>query len=341
MRRFLFALAGLTAILGLASAQTSGPAIPREYFITPPVGPWAICTASFTGDVSAKMAENLVTELRGQYRLRAYLYNRSAEQRHEQEEEIRQKRQLQEQYLRNAGLNPTDVHLTVRKSRIEDQYVVLIGGYADMEAARRDLNKIKKLQAPRSVPKDVIVQGPLDGPPKAGQKPEQKEFVNPFASSFVVRNPTVPAAKETANRADPALKEWNADESFSLLKCPKPWTMVVKEFHGGTVLQSQSAPTGLMDKLFGSKSGERLNACKINAHNLAEAIHKKGFETYVLHTRTGSIVTVGGFDSATDPRMAQLHRDLTSKFEVKSSDPRFSAAVGLFPQPRPREVPRP
>ncbi len=58
MRRFLYALAGLAAAAIAAPAQEG--AVPREYLITPAVGPWTICAASFTGELAAKMARDLV-----------------------------------------------------------------------------------------------------------------------------------------------------------------------------------------------------------------------------------------------------------------------------------------
>jgi hypothetical protein len=337
MRRFLYALAGLAAAVLWAPAQEG--AVPREYLITPEIGPWTICAASFTGEMAGKMARDLVGELRTQYRLNAYLYDRGDEQRRQQEQEIEQKRKLQELYLRNAGLDPTQIHLPVRRHRIEDQYVVLIGGYPDMSSARRELDRIKKLPPPRSVPRDTIIRSSLD--PASKEKREQ-EAVNPFHTSFVARNPTVPVSHEQANKPDPFLKELNAYESFSLLKCPKPWTLLVKEYRGATMIQSQSAPSGFLDRLFGHKAGEQLNACGMNAHNMADALRKEGFKAYVLHTRTSSMVTVGEFDSDKDPQIQQVQQALRHNVVIKPrDDPRFDSEVGFFSHPVPIQVPRP
>jgi hypothetical protein len=338
MRRFLFALAGLAAAVATVPAQEG--TIPRDYFITPEVGAWTICAASFSGETSIKMACDLVTELRNQYRLKAYLFNRGDQERRQQAQEIEQKRKLQALYLRNAGLDPTDIHLPVRRHRIIDQYVVLIGGYSDMRSARHELDRIKKLQPPRSVPHDTIVRATLD-PAAAPDKKEQQEAVNPFANSFVSPNPTVPVNHEQANKPDPFLKELNAYESYSLLNCPKPWTLLVKEFRGATMLQSQNAPTGFLEKLFGQKTGEQLNACGVNAHNMAGVLRKMGFKAYVLHTRTSSMVTVGEFDSDTDPHIKDVHQALTHNLVIKASDSRFESAVDLFSHPVPIQVPRP
>jgi hypothetical protein len=102
------------------------------------------------------------------------------------------------------------------------------------------------------------------------------------------------------------LKEYNAHESYSLLKCPKPYTLVVKAYKGEAMLQSQSGSNSLMETM-GMKFGSVLNANGNEAHKMAEFLRNKqlGFEAYVLHTEYNSYVTIGGFDSPEDPRLLQ------------------------------------
>jgi len=281
----------------------------------------------------------LVLELRNQYHLHAYVYNRGEQLRREQQEELDLKRRQQEQTLIENGVDPSKIHLPVKRVRIEDEFAVFVGGFADMAGAAKELAKIKKLPPPRSVPQDKIVQATFD-PSGTGQKPkEEMKTVNTFSKSMVLPNPTVPISRAD-DKPDPFWKELNADESYSLLKCRKPWTLAVKEFQGDVVLQAQNAPTGFMEKLFGGKKpGESLNASAATAHNLAKALHEQGFEAYVLHTRTSSIVTVGGFDLADDPKMQIMHEKVTKSYRFESKDPRFKG-LELFAQPRPMPVPR-
>src|SRR6516164_11351396 len=111
MKRFLFVLAGLTAFGAAGLGQVPGQVDPNQaYAITPEVGAWTICAASFTGEPAARLAGALVVELRTQYRLPAYLYNRGAEERREQMQEIQEKRRRQEDYLRQNGVDPANVH---------------------------------------------------------------------------------------------------------------------------------------------------------------------------------------------------------------------------------------
>jgi hypothetical protein len=226
------------------------------------------------------------------------------------------------------GLKP-DLPLRLPTVRIEDQFAVLVGGYADIDAARRGLERVKKMQPPRTVPKDVLTYDLV--PPPGSNKPGmgQKAFVNPFLNSFVVPNPTVQVAREDPHKPDPFWKELNAGESLSLLKCRKPWTLAIKEYQQPTVYQPQSAPSNFLDKLLGN-AGEQLNAQAMTAHNFAEALRKLGFEAYVLHTRGCSIVTLGGYDGPDDPRLKQMQRAVPNI--------RINPPVELFAMPM--EVPR-
>jgi hypothetical protein len=341
MRRFLFALAGLVILTAESSAQAPvAPERGQPYAITPDVGAWTICAASFTGEHAAKRAGDLVTELRTQYRVSAYLFNRGDELRRQEDREVAERRRQKEEYLRKQGIDPTAIPIRIPRARIEDQYAVLVGGYRDMEAARKELERIKKLPPPKSVPADTVVQ---TGAAEATGKPtkEQKTTVNPFGSSFVARNPSVPVTREDRTKVDAFLKQLNSDESYSLLKCKQPVTLMVKEFHGAMVFQPQDASSSFMDKLFGSKAGGQLSAAADNAHNLAQALEKAGFkEVYILHTRTSSIVSIGGFRSAEDPNLHQVRQLLISRFRVATNDSRVGPQMSLIDNPVPIPVRR-
>jgi hypothetical protein len=345
MKRFLFAVAGLALGMAAGLAQTPAAADPNQaYAITPAAGPWTICVSSFTGDAAPKLAHDLVVELRTKYRLAAYLYNRGAEQRRQQELEFQERRRQQEEALRRAGLNAADMPMRKRTVRIEEQYAVLLGGYKDMDSASNDLKRVKKLAAPQSVPGGSIFKQELADVTTGRQSQPQEVKLNPFVTSFVTPNPTVPVAAN-AHQADPFLKVLNADEPYSLLKCKHPYTLAIKEYYGATVVQaSTTPPSSFMDKIgFGGKAGAQLNAGAQNAHNMAEALRNPriGLEAYVLHTRTASIVTVGGFDSPKDKRMEEVVQTLARSFHISAENPQFNSGVDMFSQPRLMEVPRP
>jgi hypothetical protein len=103
------------------------------------------------------------------------------------------------------------------------------------------------------------------------------------------------------------LKQYNAGETYSLLKNPKPFTLVIKAYKGEAVIQSQATSKSFAE-IVGMKFGSVHNANGNEAHTDVEYLRNKqlGFEAYVLHTEYNSYVTIGGFDSADDPRLGQL-----------------------------------
>jgi hypothetical protein len=326
-------LAGLGLALTVSRGQARTEADPaKDYHITPEVGPWMICVTSYVGPEAAKMAHDLCLELRSRYHLPAWVFNRGAEERRAREEEVRRRRAQQlaaQEALKRQGLK-ADVPLRIPRVRVEEQYAVLVGGFRDMDAARKQLDHIKQLETPKSVPLDSI--GTIDRGEK-NVKPEERYqpvYVNPFKFSFVAPNPTVKVQHES-EKPDPALKSLNAHESYSLLQVKKPWTLVVKDFQGATVLQPQAAPDSLLEKLLNRKDRSMLEAGAKQAHEVAKVLRDMHMEAYVLHTRWSSIVTVGSYDAPDDPRLLQNQKMLAGQ--------RLSAGIEFFARPLPMPVP--
>src|SRR4051812_22787447 len=140
----------IAAAAGSVFAQGLGvtPALPdgvSALTITSEAGPWMILAASFVGRPARGQAEELATEIRNRYNLPAYVFNRTAEERRIEQERIERLKAEQRKKLAQDGLDPdTPVH--IKTVRIEDQYAVLVGGYKDDVAARKELEKIRKLK---------------------------------------------------------------------------------------------------------------------------------------------------------------------------------------------------
>ena len=209
-----------------------------------------ICAASFSGDHSREQAEELATEIRTHYTLPAYVFNRTAEERRIQRERVAREKAIARKKLEMDGL-PTDTPIFVKTVSIKDQYAVLIGGYKDDVIARKELEKIRKLS-----PSEKFAVFAYMPDPKTGKVREMA--VNPFQSAFVCRNPTVPVEKpQQDSDLNERLKEYNAHEPYSLLKCSKPYTLVVKAYKCAATLESQTATTLTMSKWgLGRKAGD-------------------------------------------------------------------------------------
>ncbi|HEV3256937.1 MAG TPA: hypothetical protein VG013_08675 [Gemmataceae bacterium] len=335
MNRLLVALAVLAApALGYAQV---GAEPGHEYDVTVAAGPWMIVVHSYRGDQAAQLAHEFVTELRTRYKLPAYVFNHGADERQKQELDLQRQRQQQKEFLASIGASP-DTPLHLRKVRIEEQYAVLVGGYKDIDSAHDALEDIKQLPPPPEKFMERLGVAPIQPGPNPNAK-IQANCVNPFVTSFVVHNPRLPVEDQT-HKPDPAWKKLNADESYSLLKCAKSWTLVVKVFQGATVVQSHSAPTALLEKLLGQNSADYLDASAKQAHELAKVLREHPqmhYEAYVLHTRNASIVTVGGYDSPDDPQLIQSQRALANIKLLAQTGP----GIQFFSTPMPMQVPRP
>src|SRR5438477_7302805 len=103
-----------------------------------------------------------------------------------------------------------------RTIRIEEQFAVLVGGYKDIDSARRALDDVKKMKPSDRRLMNIVMAGSASGDPN--NKVPAVGAVSPLMDSFVAPNPTVPREAKAENKSDPLLKELNADESLSLLR---------------------------------------------------------------------------------------------------------------------------
>jgi hypothetical protein len=334
--RLAWSIPSLALLAGIVLLSANNPGFGRvesdpgkDYPVTPAAGEWLIIVQSYTGDLAAEQARKLCIELRSKYDMPAYIFNRGQEERAKQQEEYRKRRQQQEDWLRERGLT-TDMPFRMPHVRIEEQFAVLIGGYKDLDSASRALEKIKKLPPPAKELMDYVPVA-LPSADKKDKGHIEGAFLNPFLRAFCVRNPTIPHEKPK-EQPDPLLKEMNADETYSVFKCSKPWTLKVKEFTGMIVTGQKAAPTRFIDSLFG-KHQDTLGASAMQAHEIARVLrdHMK-LEAYVMHTRYGSVVTVGGYDSRDDPRLIQNQKTLANL--------QLGPVIKFDPVPLPMEVPK-
>jgi hypothetical protein len=297
-----------------------------------------ICVHEFRGPDAAELARQLALQIRQRDNLPAYVFDFTEVQR----------KKLEEEWSNLGKVNPDGTPRRLRV-HIPETRVVLIGGYNDMQAASAALKTVKKLPPPEltlagKFPFDVVT---VQEPTPDGKMALKSAQVNPFPTSFVAPNPTIPHEHQ-AKKADPFLKTLNEDEDYSLLKNSKPWTLAVKEYVGDTLVVSRTTDSSpsMLDKLFNpKKSADTLRATGMQAHELARVLRTPasdqnpllGFEAYVLHTRHSSIVTVGGFTGPEDPEMRKMAERIL-KLKLQSKDPK-QPTIELFASPM--EIPRP
>jgi hypothetical protein len=330
MSKMLFVLASIASLSFVSTGRAGVDADPnQEYRVTPEAGAWFICAACYSGPKCLEAAHELVLEIRNRYKMPAYVFDRSEDEKKKQQEYLDR---WHDQFPGSKG-QPRGVRVT----RVKEECVVLVGGYKDIKEAHRALEKFKKLPPPSPELQQAMYREVNPNAKQEGSNPNiEVALVNPFTSSFATRNPTVKAQPAKTSADDVAFcRKLNAHETYSVYRCKKKWTLVVAMYQGLQTIQPEADSTGMwskVEKLWKNNGGELLEASGQNAHNFADALRKLKIEAYVMHTRWGSIVTIGGYDRPDDPRMQEVQRTLASM--------QIGQGVQMVQHPMPMEVPK-
>jgi len=344
-----------------ALLPTNNNEINKQFEITSAAGPWVIFVMAYTGENAPQLAHNFVNELRTTYKVQqAYVFNYGAEEKQKELERVQALQKKQMDDLAKAGFTGAFLPMRIPITRVNEQTGVLIGGFKDRDDALKGLAIVKKWKAPdpQKVAMDITELGELETdkegkvlpgfiPKKSG--PVSRAYVNPFSKAFPARNPALKHDEENAKVSAEELKvmrKINEGEDFSLFKCKGKLTLVVKQFNTQFKIDGEArAPREWFDLSFiprmkdGKKAEWQDNAAH-NAHNLAEGFRKIGLpETYVLHTRFCSFVTVGAFDDPSDPRVATMQNHLVERFRQMAAKSDDFRKMEMLPRPVLMEVP--
>ena len=337
-------------------------AMNRDIEPTPQIGPCMICIQSYITKEAPEWARQMAGELRGTYKLQAYVFTYGVEERRKEYERVKVMFDQQRKAFKDRGLElmyatrakgaaepPTavlsnDLPLgvamrTLKVQHIPVQCAVLVGGFANEDAANRALQSIRDLRPPdpNRVKLDQKFYIDLEGKSKIDAK---DIHVNPFKRAFVCRNPSVKQDAAGAG-SDPLdmklLRKLNSDEPYSLLNCRKPITLAVKQFQTFVTVQDREKSANLLENFgFRTRAGEGIDRAAHDAHALADLMRKNKttpLEAYVLHTKFTSVVSIGTYDSLQDPNLIAMRRQLGGKL-------REWPQMAFFPEPQPMMVPR-
>ena len=161
--------------------------------------------------------------------------------------------------------------------------------------------------------------------------------INPMRSSTEVRNAKV----------DPLIKQLNSHVEYGLAKNPGKYSLRVATFKGASVTllngQSQDKVRQSFNKVF----GKNLDSAGTHAWELTQALRKakslgydQNYEAWVFHDRYESYVTIGSFESRSDPRIAVLAKMFAAKNHRMNGKEVMSAEAFSIPKrPRPGTLP--
>jgi hypothetical protein len=325
-RSILRFVGGLVLFVAVGSLRAGVEADPnKDYIITPDAGPYVICVRGYSGDQpepgkpdTARMKAHDVVLILRQNGWPAYMFDFSAE------EERKAKEILDERYRNYPPDYPR--HKTIR---VQKHWGIFIGGYKSLEDAGKAAARLKK-EPKEKWPKEIYCDAFYD--------PEMKRptlQLNPYGQAFASRNPTChEEQKQDTSEEDAIIKRINAGRPYNLLACAGHYTIIVKIFDGGRVIQAQSKTDQFLEKLGIGKEGEVIDATRKQAEEVARVLREQmKLDAYVLHTPTGSVLSIGSFDDPESPT--------TKQFIERIKNIRFSKDENTPPPPAFQFLPEP
>lgn len=166
----------------------------------------------------------------------------------------------------------------------------------------------------------------------------------PLSGAFLSVNPLLSPDELAARKTDPLLLRLNSGE-YTIAENKGKYTLVIATFTGRSktgVGESRVREIAETFKISETLFGAAEKAWKV-AKMLREG-HFKGnqegrtFEAYVFHDRYKSVVTVGAFDSETDPRIAHFANLFRAKTQVGANGRPFTIGESIL---IPGRVPEP
>jgi hypothetical protein len=347
---------GVGLVFGLSSPTSAAPwdklfttgcidADPNKtYTLTEANGPWLIMACSFNGEDARKQANNLVYELRKRYKLAAYVYAKKFDFG-------------DEDLARSNQLTPGPRRKYASGSGVEE-IAVMVGDFehVDDSAAQKTLRELKYAQPDCLKPKEGK-EPSLSLAAWRGLQNEAHRMLGikdgekgPMGHALITTNPLRPKSFYASKGIDKFIEQINADNPYSLLKCPGRYTVQVATFHGQVTIDQKKIRDLERSQNF---DGGALAQAGEKALKLAEALRDKHYEAYVLHDRYASIVTVGSFSSVGTPRAdgrieinPQIH-DVMQRFSATPAPgangamiPKTLLGISFDIQAMPVEVPR-
>ena len=323
----------------------------KAYPIDENNGPWMILATTFTGSGAEDQARRLVHELRAEFKLPAYTYQKKFEF---------------SSPVEGKGLNPYGEAPKMRYRRDNDvlEIAVVVGDYSSVDdpEAQKTLMTLKQAR-PASLSR---ADGSQTSQSLAALRELQQQFKKavtrvggdqqqrgPMSGAFIITNPLLPNEYFVPKGIDKFVEQMNAPVRHSLLKCPRKFTVKVATFTGHAVILDDKVRDAIAR---GEEPKSLLENAATKAHLLTEALRKLDYEAYEFHDRNSSIVTVGSFDSVgtqrrdgkieINPMIHKIMLNFGAETKIEPGKPpkvgqaRKLGGIPFDVQPVPVEVPR-
>ena len=330
--------------------EVKTPVIPQpaepidEYLLQKEHGPFMVSAYSFTGPEAAKYAQILAMEIRRDYNLPAYVWLAKIQP---MKSNVYGVQPTAPAHSRNNDLSPPE------RWRTQDEAAVLVGNCKTIAESKAVWKQVKHIYPKCLDTFPVIYQN------RKGKGLNRAMMTtNPFAPSQNLYpggavgptglplkqgqafDPSVAAASfEQARKVDPLVKRMNTGPNV-ITKNPSKYTLQVAEYTGRAAIEvNKYSGDAYLERNPENRTALKqspLMTAHADAERLADVLNKcksmTGMRAYVFHTRTRSIVTIGGFNSPTDPNYLRMMDTKTGQNTVgKISQELITRGFSMLP----------
>ncbi|MDR1140298.1 MAG: hypothetical protein LBL62_01305, partial [Planctomycetaceae bacterium] len=253
----------------------------KEYSLSELNGPSMILVTTFAGTNGRREANTLVYELRKNYKYKAYVYEQTFVHDLKKEE-----KQAQNPYARPSRY---------QKTGSQPAYAVLVGDFQSFD----DLDFQKTLkEIKQSYPECMKVSQPTSQSYKNWRNSAAAASgKGPLYMAFGVVNPMLPPENQRGS-VDKLVETLNSASPYSLLKCPRRYTVRIATFTGKIIIrQDEIKEIESGRKPFSVGKTSELEIAGKAAAKLCKVLREQGLEAYEFHDHFASFVTIGSFDS--------------------------------------------
>jgi hypothetical protein len=287
----------------------------KEYRLTELNGPAMVLVTTFAGPNGRREANTLVYELRKNYKYKAYVHEQTFV--HDLKKEEKQPQNLYARPLR------------YRKTGTLSAYAVLVGDFQSFD----DLDFQKTLkEIKQCVPESMRTNQSNSQDYKIWRG--NTAAINgrgPLYMAFGVMNPMLPPENQQGS-IDKLVEALNADSPYSLLRCPRRYTVRIATFTGKIIIrQDEIKEIEAGRKPFSVGKTSELEIAGKAATKLCKVLREQSIEAYEFHDRFASFVTIGSFDTYGQELpngMIELHPEIAKIMERFQGKP---ATQGVQP----------
>jgi hypothetical protein len=278
----------------------------KEYRLSETNGPAMILVTTFSGPSGRPEANALVYELRKNFQYKAYIHEQIFEHNLKKEEKLSQS---------YSG------SLKYRKSSSVPSYAVLVGDFQSFDDRdfQATLKEIKRCQ-----PQCMTVNRTTSQDYKNWRSNNAAvSGKGPLYMAFGVTNPLMPPENQQGT-VDKLVETMNANSPYSLLKCPRHYTVRIATFTGKIVIkQDEIKEIEAGHRPFADRKTSDLDLAMKAATKMCKILRGQGVEAYEFHDRFASFVTIGSFNSygqelpngmiELEPEIAQIMKQFQGK----------------------------